>query len=100
MSVSPEELIKETFAEFGLTYYHSEALCKGLGIFYVLMSFKDTSDVTRPRLEEKLVEAGALTLGIVIEKVKPLISSNLQNRLDQALDKRNYLAHQFWYERA
>lgn len=100
MIIPTKELIKETFAEFGLTYYHSEALCKGLGIFYALMSFKDVHDATRPRLEEKLVEASSLTLGIVIDKVKPLVSQDLQSRLDEALDKRNYLAHQFWYEHA
>lgn len=92
--------MKELFAEFGVTYHHSEALCKGFGIFYALMSFRDTNDATIPRLEEKLVEAGSLTLGIVIDKVKPLVSIDMQNRLDHALEKRNYLAHNFWCERA
>jgi len=88
------------YTEFGLTYYFSEVLCQGLGIFYALMSFKNINDATRPRLEEKLVEAQSLTLGVVIGKVKPLISISLQTKLDQALEKRNYLAHQFWYEHA
>jgi len=100
VTLPSNELIKDMYTEFGLTYYFSEVLCQGLGIFYALMSFKNINDATRPRLEEKLVEAQSLTLGVVIGKVKPLISISLQTKLDQALEKRNYLAHQFWYEHA
>jgi len=100
LELSYEDLIKEMFAHFGLAYYHSEAMGRGLGIFYALMSFRDKTDGTNPRLEEKLVEAFSLTLGLVIGKVKPLVSPELQERLDDALVKRNFLAHEFWYERA
>ena len=95
-----EEHVREMFANFGLAYYHSEAMCRGIAIFYALMSFRDSTDATKPRIEEKMVEAFGLTLGQVIGKVKPFVSSDLQARLDQALDKRNFLAHAFWYERA
>ena len=100
MNSPSDELMKDLFAQFGITYYHSEVLCAGLGIFYALMSFKNTSDITKSRLEEKLAEANYLTLGQIIDKVKPLISIDLQKRLDEALEKRNYFAHQLWYEQA
>ena len=41
----------------------------------------------------------ALTLGQIIEKSKGLFPKNIQERLDFALAKRNYLAHHFWFER-
>jgi hypothetical protein len=94
------ELMKDLFAEFGLTYFVSEELCKGLGIFYTLMSFRSVDDITNPRIQEKFVKAESLTLGQVIEEVKTLVPIDLQNQLLEALNKRNYLAHQFWYERA
>ncbi|MEP7292713.1 MAG: hypothetical protein ABI835_13105 [Chloroflexota bacterium] len=100
MSLPSNELIKDLYAEFGLTYYESEVLCAGLGIFYALMSFKNVNDMTTPRIEEKLVEVSTLTLGQVVDRVLPLIASDLQIRLTQAVEKRNYFAHYFWYERA
>lgn len=95
-----EELIKEVFAQFGAAYCHSEVLHRGLCIVYALATFDKAEDVTRPRIEEKLSIAFSLTLGQIVEKTKVLLPSGLQQRLKEALDKRNYLAHHFWYERS
>lgn len=95
-----EELIKEVFANFGSAYYHSEVLHKGLCNVYVLMTFEKITDITRLRIEEKFVRAFSLTLGQIIEETKNLLPNELQNRLKVALNKRNYLAHQFWFERS
>lgn len=100
MATISTELIKELFATFGLAYYISENLHRGLSIFYALSSFENMHDMTIPRYEEKLVEVFSLPLGIVIGKVKPVIPRDLQIRLDEALEKRNYLAHHFWFESA
>jgi hypothetical protein len=94
-----EELIKEVFAQFGAAYYHSEVLHRGLCNIYALAAFDKAEDVTRPRIEEKLATAFSLTLGQIVEKTKDLFPSDLQQHLEVALDKRNYLAHHFWYER-
>jgi hypothetical protein len=94
-----EELIKEVFAQFGAAYYHSEVLHRGLCCVYGLATFDKAEDITRPRIEERMVLAFSLTLGQIVEKTKDLLPSDLQQRLDLALDKRNYLAHRFWYER-
>jgi hypothetical protein len=94
-----EELIKEVFAQFGAAYYHSEVLHRGLCNFYALATFDKVEDITRPRVEEKFAIAFSLTLGQVVEKTKELFPSDLQQRLEGVLDKRNYLAHHFWYER-
>jgi hypothetical protein len=94
-----EESIKEVYARFGLAYYHSEVLHRGLCVLYALMSFEKGEDITRPRLGEKLARAYSLTLGQVIEEAKKLVPNELKQPLELAVEKRNYLAHHFWFER-
>jgi len=94
-----EELIKEVYAQFGLAYYFSECLHKSLCISYAFGSFQQPQDITRPRFEEKLTEAFGLTLGRLIEQTRDLLPPNVQNQLELALCKRNYLAHHFWFKR-
>lgn len=93
------ELIKEVFARFGVAYYHSEVVHRGLCHVYALMTFERKDHVTLPRLHEKLAHAYSLTLGQAVSDTKDLLPSDLQQRLAVALKKRNYLAHHFWFER-
>ena len=95
-----EQLVKEVFAQFGAAYYHSEVLHRGLCNIYALATFEKAEDITRPRIEEKLALAFSLTLGQIVEKTKGVFSGGIQRRLEVALDKRNYLAHRFWFERS
>jgi len=99
MDVS-EELLKEVFAHFGAAYYHSEVLHKGLCNAYATMTFEDPHDITRPRLEEKFARAYSLTLGQLIAETKDLFTDELQSRLATALEKRNFLAHHYWFDRS
>lgn len=94
-----EVLIKEVYAQFGLAYYLGEVLHRGLCNAYALLSFDKLNDITRPRFEEKLVYAFALTLGQIIGELEVFLPSNLNEELRVALAKRNFLAHHFWYER-
>jgi hypothetical protein len=93
------ELVKEVYARFGLAYYHSECLHKTLCHIYVMASFQDIKDVTRPRVEEKLAYAYSLTLGQIRDEVKELIPEKLLSHLDEGIERRNFLAHHFWFER-
>lgn len=92
------ELIKEVFARFGTAYFESEVLHRSLCIIYALGSFDKSESITRPRIEEKLSNSFSLTLGQVIEQAKQLFPDDLQQLLEVALSKRNYLAHHFWFE--
>ena len=56
--------------------------------------------MTRPRLEEKLSNASSLTLGKLIRELETKVSHDLFCRLLGASEKRNYLAHRFWFEQA
>lgn len=92
------ELTKEIFARYGLAYYESEVLHRGLCNFYVLATFKNPESITRARVEEKFVYAFSLTLGQIISETIVFFQEDIKEKLEIALEKRNYLAHHFWYE--
>ncbi|NKQ36445.1 MAG: hypothetical protein HF973_12610 [Chloroflexi bacterium] len=94
-----EDLTKEVYARFGLAYYLGEVLHRGLCNAYTLLSFEKADHITRSRFEEKLAYAFSLTLGQIIKEVKEFLPSELDEQLQFALKKRNFLAHHFWYER-
>lgn len=94
-----EELIKEVYARFGLAYYLGEVLHRGLCNVYALLTFESPKEITRPRVEEKLAYVFSLTLGQTIKEVEDLLTLELNQELQVALDKRNFLAHSFWFDR-
>jgi|LSQX01.2.fsa_nt_gb hypothetical protein len=91
------ELIKEVFTRFGTAYFESEVLHRGLCNIYVFTTFDKPESITKPRIDEKLKYAYSLTLGQVIKESKQHFPIEIQDQLDIALNKRNYLAHNFWF---
>jgi hypothetical protein len=94
-----DELLRELYARFGLAYYESEVLHRNLCNIYALGTFIEPESITRPRMEEKLSYAFSLTLGRVINETKFLFPTEIKEKLDLALNKRNYLAHHFWFDK-
>jgi hypothetical protein len=94
-----DEIIKEVYALFGLAYYNSECLHRELGNIYTILTFKSSSDITTSRAEEKMAYAYSLTLGKLLGELKEVFSEDLYQRLANGVEKRNFLAHHFWYER-
>jgi hypothetical protein len=97
--MNKSELIKEVFARFGTAYYESEVLHRGLCNIYALATFDKPENVTRPRMDEKLTYAYSLTLGQIIKESRHLFPNEIQEKLDLALSKRNFLAHHFWFKK-
>jgi len=95
-----EQLIKEVYAKFGLAYYHSECLHRELCNMYAIGTFESSSHITRPRVEEKLAYAYSLTLGEITKQFERLLPQKLFSELNDIVEKRNFLAHHFWFERA
>jgi hypothetical protein len=93
-----EEDIKEVYARFGLAYYMGEVLHRGLCNIYVGLRTPDDG-ATRLRIEELMREAYAETLGGVLNRVRNALSKDLESQLLIAVEKRNYLAHRFWFEK-
>lgn len=95
------EEIKEVYAHFGLAYYESEVLHRGLCNYYALDPFESQENVSRMRIEERLDLAWSTTLGQMVEQLKKTsLSEAIIERLERAAERRNRLAHDFWFDNA
>jgi hypothetical protein len=94
------ELIHEVYARFGLAYYQSECLHRGLCMVYAISGLPPRDLITHPRVEEQLAHAYSLTLGDVTAKLAGILPHELNIEAQKAVEMRNFLAHQFWFERA
>jgi len=95
-----DDQVREMYARFGLAYYHSEVLHRGLCIILAMSDLPRRDLITRPRVEERLAHAFSLTLGDVITELAGKIPGEYSIGLDEACEKRNFLAHNFWFDRA
>lgn len=95
-----DDLIREMYARFGLAYYQSECLHRGLCIILALSGLPSRDMITRPRVEERLAQAFSLTLGDVAAKLEGVLPAEFAGKIQQAVATRNFLAHHFWFDRA
>jgi len=95
-----DDLIREMYARFGLAYYQSECLHRGLCILLAWSGLPARDLITGPRVEERFAWAFSLTLGDVAAKLEGVLPAQLGSELAEAVDTRNFLAHHFWFERA
>lgn len=93
-----DELTREVYAHFGLAYYMTECVHRGLVSAYAMLAFKP-EEATRPRIEERTAFAEQRTFGELLPMTKPFLPVELHSSLDWALAKRNFLAHGFWFDR-
>jgi hypothetical protein len=99
-SAPTSEDVKEVYARFGLAYYHAEVLYRGLCNLYCASQVPPAGPVTRYRVEEHLRTASEMTLGQLLTRLETtLLPPLLLERLAIALERRNFIAHHFWYER-
>jgi hypothetical protein len=86
------------YAQFGLAYYLSEVLHRGLCNLYLLVHLPEDGRITRPRVEEHFSAAEGTTLGQLILKLQEFVSEPLFSQLQHAAKRRNFIAHHFWFE--
>ncbi|HWB82928.1 MAG TPA: hypothetical protein VG675_02225 [Bryobacteraceae bacterium] len=91
--------VKEVYARFGLAYYHAEVLYRGLCNLYCASQVPPMGPVTRYRMEEHLRTASEMTLGQLLPRLETVLPASLLERLAEALERRNFIAHRFWFER-
>jgi len=95
-----DQLICELYARFGLAYYYSEVLHRGLSIVLALIDLPHKNMITGQRIEERLAYATSLTLGEIVNELSGKLPEDYSEKLFEVRDKRNFLAHHFWYDRA
>jgi hypothetical protein len=94
-----EELTREVYAYFGLAYYMTECIHRGLVGIYAMHPYSP-ANAARPRLEERMKAAEQMTLGELVTMTRQYLTPALHESLDWSLATRNFLAHGFWYDRA
>lgn len=92
--------IRELYASFGLAYYQSECLHRELCMAFAWSGLPSRNLITRPRVEEQLAQAYSLTLGTVVTKLNGILPDELYSELEIVVEKRNFLAHHFWFDRS
>ncbi len=98
MDASDEE-VKEVYARFGLAYYHSEVLHRGLCNLYAFSQASEGVPMTWPRFEEHLQKGHSATFGQIVKLAAAFVPNELLAQFNTATDQRNFVAHHFWFDR-
>ncbi len=93
---------RETFACFGLAAYHAQCVEKSIAILVSSVFNKEFLKNNPEYRDDFFCENFKKTLGHLVKKLNQLVSvpGNLEKTLIEALEKRNWLVHDYFYERA
>ena len=95
-------LNRETFAHYGLAMYHAQCVEKSLAILVSSVFNREFLGSSLDRREAIQDEVFTKTVGRLLKRLKEQIPipPNLDKTLAEALKKRNWLAHDYFWERA
>lgn len=93
---------RAAFARYGLALYHAQCVEKSLAILVSSVLNKEFLPSTPDRREEILEEIFAKTIGQLITQMRRQVTvpRNLDKMLNDARQKRNWLAHEYFWARA
>jgi hypothetical protein len=93
---------RETFAHYGLAMYHAQCVEKSLAILISTVLNKEFPHSNPDRRDAMMDEALEKTIGRLLKRLRSKISvpPNLDKNLENAREKRNWLAHDFFWDRA
>jgi len=93
---------RELFGRYGLAMYHAQCVEKSLAILTSSVFHKEFIKSSFDAREKIVSKAFSNTLGRLIRilETQVKIPPNLNKNLIEALDKRNWLAHDYFYDRA
>ena len=93
---------RELFGRYGLAMYHAQCVEKSLAILTSCVFQKEFLKSSIEIREEIQSQSFTKTLGQLLPKLKSQVTipPNLSNNLLDALRKRNWLAHDYFYDRA
>ena len=101
MNPEPEQN-REVFARFGLAMYHAQCLERQLAIILASKYGPDPSRLSSTEFEKILEDLFRRSLGQLVSNITTLsaLSDDDEERLKKALEKRNWLAHRYFWDRA
>lgn len=94
--------IREVYAYYGLTMYHVQCLERTLSMLSATVYNSNVNHITRSQYNSILENNFKKTLGQLISQVKKSVDlpECFEEKLTDALEKRNFLAHHYFWERA
>jgi hypothetical protein len=94
--------IREVFANYGLTMYHIQCLERTLAMLGSTVYNPDADHITRSQYDAILEDNFKKTLGQLISKIKKSVDlpDDFEKKLADALEKRNFVTHRYFWERA
>ena len=93
--------IKRVYEAYGLAMYQAQCLEKQLAMVYATHS-KPPRRITKEELEQKLTRNFEQTFGRLFGDMRRTVylTSDFESRMQSAVDKRNWLAHDYFWDRA
>ena len=94
------DLVRETYAYFGLAMYHAQVLEHGIVNAMVPVATLNGPNPSREELDRNFERFFSLTFGTLVRLLQQLVQldDTTKDLLRQATAKRNYLAHNFFRE--
>ena len=94
--------IREVFAQYGLAMYQAQCVERQLAILLATEYGPSPKTITRTQYDTLLKSHFSRTFGTIVKIVGEAISlpTDLEMRLDEALQHRNMLAHHYFWDRA
>jgi hypothetical protein len=94
--------IREVYARYGVAMYLAQCVEREISILLATEYGPGPSKITRTQFDHLLESHFEKTLGGLIRQLKKSISipSDFENTLHTALEKRNWLAHRYFWARA
>jgi hypothetical protein len=103
ITLDPESYrIREIYAFFGLTMYQIQCLERTLSMLCTTVYNPDANSMTKSQYDSILETNFSKTLGQLMTKIKKSMDlpEDFENKFADALKKRNFLVHHYFWERA
>ena len=100
--IDENELVKEVYAHFGLAAYQAQCVEMSLNNFFLINKRVSDATLTVQELDSMEAARQKQTMGKLIKDFRTYVdlSTDCEELLNRALEKRNFLMHHFFRERA
>mgnify|MGYP003700174199 FL=1 len=97
-----DEQTRDVYAHYGLTMYLAQTLEHGIVNALVILRLPEKDKYTRQDIDDFMEGRFQKTLGALLKHLKSevVLPSDLESTLTEALNRRNYLAHHYFREKA